>query len=344
LWPERFDPCRRDGGQTACFVGHQREYLTVWGLVPAASLRDQGVQLRRAMFRDDYGRFQPAVELRRRPGESPVVLVYVPRRPNGTSTASPAMAAPVPETDWQALSGANADFDRLPPPPTSRVNGDEIAVCAHSWLIFVEYTDPAGRPALRRRVEPSCFESAAADYADRLAGLAIRALPQCAAIEINRHPAAVLDSCASFTGDTMAAAAAYNRFVLLAHERAGVAEVQALFADRATLEWSGFPPDQARPAEQWATRLTGLSANPLSESIVGEGPGRAVLRGVLRRWAEDPPPNGGWLQAPLEIIWVRDGAEPFRIGHISVGAFEPLPGLCPPGLLTGAERANNCHW
>jgi hypothetical protein len=347
LWPERFDPCRRDAGQTACFVRHQQEYLAVWGLVPAASLRDRGIELRRAMFRDGYNRFLPAVELSRRPGGQPVVSVYLPRPGSETGPALPAMTTPVPVADWDSLSGSGAGFDRRPAPPLSRVVGENITVCGDSWLIIVEYADPSARQGrrLRRRVENGCFESGAADYANRLASVAVQALPHCAAIEVDLGPARTLSICATFSGDRTAAAAAYNRFVLMEDvHRADIPAVRTLFRNGATLEWSGYPAVRERAAARdWVERTFALHADPLLDSIVGEGPGRAVLRGVLRRWAEDQAPDGAWLQAPLEILWVREGTEPFRIAHIAVGAFEPLPGLCPPGLLTGAERANNCH-
>ncbi|HEX8644652.1 MAG TPA: hypothetical protein VF702_12150 [Allosphingosinicella sp.] len=337
-------PCRSEGHETACFERHEDEYLGLWGLDPAAGLAASGVEIRRAMIRDDYARFLPSVEFRRRPGEAPTVTV----RPAGPPPRTPAMRAMIGAQQWAEATDAARDFDRLPPPPTIRVEGDEITVCAHSWLIFAEATDAAAQPGLRvrRRVEHSCFGSAAAAYAERLGEIAVRALPSCAAVEIERHPFQILAVCSRFTGNLIAAAAGYNGYYRLASLDEDEAEqARALFAPGATLAWHGFPDAATGAADLWMERKLGQTGGSLFlDQVRGDSEDRASIGARMRRWSDDPPRGDGvWLEAPVEMLWTRRGTRPFRVERIAVGPFAPLPGLCPPGLLTGAERANNCH-
>src|SRR5215217_2581496 len=89
------DPCRSEGSETQCYLAHEREYLGIYGLAPAAEQLAAGTAIRRAMFVDGYGRDLVAVEFRRAAGSPPSVGIFLPLTQGQTGYADPAMVAPV---------------------------------------------------------------------------------------------------------------------------------------------------------------------------------------------------------------------------------------------------------
>lgn len=336
------DPCRQEGRETACFIAHEQDYLGIYGLATAESHRAAGVAIRRAMFIDGYGRHLVAVEFRRAPGREPLVAVYPPREERAASLAEPALVAAVPLDDWQEVESRGRYFDRALAPRVEPREPGMITICTHAWVYFVEYTDPvAEQPSrqLRRRVENACDGALTGEYATLLSDLAVRLLPACAALDrdLHRNSAALLNICARFDGDRLAAASVFNRIGAL---RGGghpsqLPLLQGLFDSRATLDWNGERIER-QLAEAWLSRTSEPPASFFVRRIHGESARRVRLEGALERWTD----NGEnlWV-APVEMIWAFTPAQVYLIEQATVGAFVQTETSCNPNRLTGG---GNC--
>ena len=347
------DPCRREDEETACFVAHEEEFLDIYGLAKASDLVAQGTQVRRAMFIDGYGRNTVAVEFRRLPGRDPSVAIYLPRPDTGQGLAAPALEAAVPLSEWEAVGERGGFFDRRLVPDETPSEPGSIRICSHAWVYFVESTDPTERDArkrIRRRVENACAQGLTEDYAIFLTEVAVRLIPACAALDadFHRNAATILNVCGRFTGDRVAAAQAYNSVAELRGGGHGdqLPLLRRLFYGT-VLDWNGERIERG-VAEAWLARTSGEApAGYFTVSVHGESARRVRMTGRLERW-ESPgvgsnAPSVLW-RAPVEFVWSLNDVSTFSIERATVGRFERVEGICPPGLLTGAERANNCRW
>jgi hypothetical protein len=356
------DPCRREGDETACFLAHEEEFLDIYGLAKAADLVAQSTQVRRAMFIDGYGRNSAAVEFRRVAGHDPSVAVYLPRPDAEQGLAMPALEVPIPLTEWEATSARGRLFHRRlvgedPPreeaegedPPREEAEGEEtIRLCIHAWVYFVEVTDPWERDTqrrLRRRVQDASDDRLVKEYAIFLSEAAVRLIPACAALDPDnyRNAATILTVCGRFTGDRLAAAETYERIMELwnADDDSELRVLRQLFHN-SVLVWDGETIERGVP-EAWHARTSGTApASYFTSSVHGESARRVRMIGMLERW-EHAGENEILWRAPVEFIWALNDVSSFSIERATVGRFERVEGVCPPGLLTGAERANNCR-
>jgi hypothetical protein len=348
------DPCRRGGDETACFVAHEQVWLDLYGLASASSRLAAASELRRAMFVDGYGRHTVAVEFSRAPGSEPRVAVYLPRPEGATGVAEPALAASAPLADWEETATRARYFDRrLVAEPAPREADETIVFCSHAWLYVVEYVDPAAGAAsqrLRRRVENACDGALTGEYATFLSDVAARLLPGCPELDrrLHRNSASLLSVCGRFSGDRSAAAEAYN---YIGELRGGgnnrhLPLLRRLFAPGARLDWNGEAIERNVP-ETWDARTSEeLNASYFTRRIHGETAGRVRVEGSLERWVDEEDEETGrsvlWV-APVELVMTQQPGGNFAIDSARVGAFERVEGICPPGLLTGAEQANNCR-
>jgi hypothetical protein len=346
FFPKSADPCRRNGDPTACFVKRQQQWLALYGLQPAESHLSRGEQMRRVFYVDDYARDVIAVTFLRSPEGHSTLSVNRPLPHIADAEVPASIWATVSDELWDEVVARSRWFDRelrRPPPPQQQPGGDTITVCSHAWVYAAEATDPEPdwrdpRP-IRRRVENSCYGALTPDFAQFAAETARRELPACAAIRDRGGAADVLSICLRLGGDRMVAAEAYNAFDELRRhlQLDEVEQARALFAPGARIEWNGGPHRAGSAADIW---IGDSERQVLFGSAVAESPDGALVRGVVRRWGEERVA----FQSPVEMIWAKGSDGGFRVERIKVGAEVRVPGLCPPGLLTGAERANNCHW
>lgn len=341
------DPCDIEGRETECYLAHERESLDIYGLAPAAELAAAGTEIRRVMFIDGYGRNLVAVEFRRAAGTPPQVRVHLPRGRSAAGAAEPDLTNPVMFRDWQSLAERGQLFDRALPARATTEDG-QITICSHGWIYLVEYTDPqaeGARERIRRRVESACTHGTTADYASFLAEVAVSAIPGCAALDADNHrnDATILSVCARFTGDTISAAQAHNA---IAELRGGghpdhLPLLTSIFRN-ARLDWQGEPILRGAPAA-WLARTSGDSrASFFPGAVHGESARRVRMNGELQRWI-DRDGRSVLEVAPVELIWSQSPPELWAVERATVHPFFQVPGICPPGLLTGAERANNCR-
>lgn len=332
------DPCRRNGDQTACYVAHQEDYLSIFGLRSAEARRAAGESIRRVMI---FGRNEVpviAVEYRHSPGREPVVAIYRPPLEGVDGPAEPAYQAAIPPAEWERIGMAGAFFDRalVPLPPEPRT-GDAIVICSDAWLDIVETTDPDAdtpRQQLRVAAQDTCQHGLANAYALELAETAVRLLPACGTIrdEADFAPSR-LAACAKLAGDRMAAAGAYQMVLRLqsGHERE---RVLYAFAQDARLDWMGRSIDGAgQAANSWAANLREQVASFFPDRLTGESANRVRVEGHLERWQDEAGQSVLW-DAPVEMVAeLSPDDRTFHVVRASVGAFTRARHFCDPNRL-----------
>jgi hypothetical protein len=342
------NPCRPEGDLTACFVHAQDEWLRLYGVRGAEEHLAAGEEVLRIFQIDDYGRDVVAIEYARLSGREPAVTVRVA----GASGSEGVLSIAIGEEEWDAVRRDARFFDReLVPRREIAAASDTITICTHGWTFIVEAVEPAaeeGEPRLRRRAENTCGHGLTASFALAAGERAVRLLPACAVLRDRGGPGRRLRQCATLGGDRIAAAKAVNRAddLRFADEDTEPREIGRFFADGAKAEGAGASGSGGGAAQGWLRAIAGEPAAQLVvRKAVGENARRAVVQGVLERWTTAEG-KSVLLRAPVEQVWVLTGIGEFQIARATIGAFEPVPGICPPGLLTGGglQKEHNCRY
>ena len=342
--------CRDARGVDRCVAEERRRVLELFGAPPIEELQASGAQVRRAFFIDDYGRPVVAVTFVRAPGTDAKVAISTPTGP--TSGMGARVEATLALSDWEELVERSTYFHRALLPelrPTEPTDEDPIVVCSHGWGTYVEANDPAsldsGQPSgIRRRAESSCDRGLTSDFAFWMATYAVSKLPYCSDLAEYDFAPTLLAQCARFTGDRGAAAELFGALRRRGGGQALQETVAPLFAHDAQLEWEGLRVENGSP-QTWRARTMGDRGRSsyFQWSAHGETAERVRTSGFLERWQDEPGGRSSLWRAPVEMVWERRLGS-FEIKRAVVGRFERIEGRCPPGLLTGAERANNCVW
>jgi hypothetical protein len=204
--------CRDDNGVDRCEADSRAATLTLLGAPSIEAQAAEGAEVYRVLQINGAGREEPIIAFERRPGSSPQVVVYAR---NGRT-----LRAGVPQTVWQEVQrdGRIADRDLGPAPGA---DSSTVGLCLHGWLYTVELANLRGierqlagdRGPVRRRTMSACGDNLTARFAQKLATEAIRLLPDCDALDPDKHrnDTTRLAVCASMEGDRMAAAQLMNQ-------------------------------------------------------------------------------------------------------------------------------------
>jgi hypothetical protein len=223
---EKFDPkCSDDRGINRCAGNNQAKTRSKYDLSDKEKISADGTYLRRALFVDGYGNDVLALSFVRERMKAPYVEIRVPKTETRNDVAR--VVATISGDDWRRVIGEGRYFDRE---LISR-KGAEEDICLHAWVAIVETVDPARLsgntlpetfvdPEVRSKTQTACNGGLAIDYAFKLVELAYEMMPECHSIpaEEYRNKAMILNACASFSGDRVAAgeAAALIRKIRLA--------------------------------------------------------------------------------------------------------------------------------
>ncbi|MEL6529004.1 MAG: hypothetical protein AAFQ27_03525 [Pseudomonadota bacterium] len=220
--------CGDDNGTDRCDAEIQKSMRDLYGWATAEALLDQGVQFRRFMMVDGYGRDVLGLTMERRPGSGPRVHVEVPKREDGDSAMRREPLAPLTANltleQWNRALDATefieqklADEGR-----TFSEQGDgTLTICLHGWFTVVEAGDPAlvgsgsePKAKLRTDAEGSCAKGLTMPAAFELANIAYSALTACHELDEEefRNRMMLLAHCKNLGGDRLAASKA-SRFV-----------------------------------------------------------------------------------------------------------------------------------
>lgn len=323
--------------------------LTVFGLARAEEHLATGTEMRRVMLFDAWSRPRIAVEFTRPPGSEPTVQVYAPR--DGGPSADQPLSVGVPGREWQRLMALGANFDRGLAPvvrPRPQPGEDEaIVVCADGGTIVVEavgawHFDRALR--VRRVIDSTCENGLGDELADQLVEAAVPLLPACGELGRDRfyNGWGILEACLMLRGDRMAAALALNQADQLSNGRPDRARALGLIDEEAVIDWQGER-ITGRNIERWSERMAEDPSLYLSITrATGQTADRVLVTGVLRRWSETSSGETQLFHAAVSQTWVAEFGR-FQLHQMTVGPYELVPDACPPGLLTGAEAANNCR-
>lgn len=208
--------CGDDNGKDRCDDEVQRRMRDLYGWRPARMEVDNGVQFRRFMMVNGYGRDVLGLAFERRPGGGPRVTVSVPKRekiPSDLPTfPNNPLTAQLSEQQWQRALTITENFDRQ---LASEVKGDGdkevLQICLHAWVTVMEAGDPKPgeqRAAkIRSDTEGGCKDGLAMTASFELAELAFEVLPECAELETSdfRNRVMLLNWCRRLGGDRVAA-------------------------------------------------------------------------------------------------------------------------------------------
>lgn len=214
--------CGDDNGTDRCDTDIQRTMRDLYGWEAAEALLEQGVQFRRFMMVDGYGRDVLGVAFERRPGASPIVRVDVPEgdRNEGAFNLPPSapLTAVVSLEHWnRALETTQLIDQQLTREVGSspEKDGDTITICLHGWFTVIESGDPvvsdsgAGASSeLLRDAEGACAKGLSMPAAFELADVAYGLLTECHQLDDAdfRNRIMLLALCKRLGGDRMAAA------------------------------------------------------------------------------------------------------------------------------------------
>ena len=293
--------------------------LETYGLPSLERLRDERAAVRRVFYVDGNGRDVIAMTFIRARGHAPELTVHFPRR-SGEPERRPlrtALAASV----WRDVRLRSEHFDRalVPVPPA------EQTICIHGWIYTAEATDPgpdATPGEIRRATEDACADGLVSSLGSSLYAVAVPLFPQCDLLQRDQHRngATLLAECGRLSGDTLAAAEAYNRIGGL--KGGGNPEHRPLLRSilyGATLEWEGVR--LANPPEAWLARTSEpqiASFFPLTAH--GETSGRVRMTGTLERWIHAGE-RSVRENAPVELLWTRRQDGIFTVERAVIGAF-----------------------
>lgn len=209
--------CADDNGTDRCDADIQAKMLALYGWDSAKDLLDQGVQFRRFMMVDGYGRDVLGLTMEQRPGEGPRVVIDVPKYKGSITPKRPdnGLAAQLSEAQWQEVLGVTRQFEAEPRNLMSvDEDGNEVInICLHSWFTVVEAGDPAKggqSSSLRLKPEGACAKGPAMEASMTLADIAYAALHECHGLDQERFRNIVmlLNTCRQLGGDRLAASEA----------------------------------------------------------------------------------------------------------------------------------------
>ncbi len=216
--------CGDDNGTDRCDAEIQRIMRELYEWEPAEALLEQGVQFRRFMMVDGYGRDVLGLTFERRPGSSPTVIVDVPKDERGEGNfvrnVPASLTAVVGLEQWNRALDTTLFVDQqLAREQASDEDekGDSITICLHGWFTVIEAGDPAIRGSnssakakLRSDAEGSCAKGLSMPAAFELANVAYGVLPECHQLDEAdyRNRMTLLAECKRLGGDRLAAARA----------------------------------------------------------------------------------------------------------------------------------------
>ncbi|MEM6477285.1 MAG: hypothetical protein AAF687_14100 [Pseudomonadota bacterium] len=206
--------CGDDNGKDRCDDEVQRKMRDLYGWRPAQMEVDNGVQFRRFMMVDGYGRDVLGLSFKRQPGASPSVTVSVPnpkdRRADVPVFPDTPLTAKLSEQQWQRALGITHNFDAQLASEL-KDDDDEEVICLHGWFTVMEAGDPklADQQAVKVRsdAEGACKKGLAMLASFELAELAFEVLPECAELEASdfSNRVMLLKWCRHLGGDRVAA-------------------------------------------------------------------------------------------------------------------------------------------
>ncbi len=245
--------CGDDRGQDRCDAQMQQEMRALYGWETAEKEVKAGVQFRRFMMVDGYGRDVLAITFERRPGMPPRVRVDIPRvkeedqifanRPGPKEVDSP-LQAELGSGEWERALSLTKNFDQSLTRELEIENGEEkgeentISICLHGWFTVVEAGDPSGPEtpvdqSIRSDAESACDKGLAMPTSFQLADLAIQTLSVCRDLDPENYRNAImmLNACRWLGGDRVAAAKALDlvRELKEADDKASTNRFQSLF-------------------------------------------------------------------------------------------------------------------
>ncbi len=214
--------CEDDRGVDRCDGDIQANMLDLYGWMSAQELVEQGIQFRRFMMVDGYGRDVLALAFERRPGRSPVVQVWVPKPQYAEGETEDPPETPLTATlsaaQWQRALELTELFDeKLAKEEAKKDPNDKtLTICLHSWFTVIEAGEPPrirnGKtsPAkIRSDAEDACTKGLAMPASFDLADLAFEALAECHGLDLDKYRNRIMQlaHCKRLGGDRIAATA-----------------------------------------------------------------------------------------------------------------------------------------
>jgi hypothetical protein len=320
--------CRDDNGTDRCQAENRAVVLQALGMRSAEDELAAGTEVYRALQIDGYGRTMAGVAFERAVGSSPRVVVY--------GEGGNRMSAPVALADWRAVQDEAALATR---DLTPEARDDEVILCLHGWVSTIEIANAAERgapkPEVRRRTQSACDHGLASRFAFSLVARAIKAFPDCDALDPKEHrnDAARLKTCVAFRGDRLAAAELMNQ--------TGQRAVPEDNADTA-LAWMRGWGGAGQVKLDWAGRRIvgdGFRANAVATFMIQQMVERPGLRGYIMTFngvsstrvettgvMEAEGPNDSTLSAPFRQVWLWDSAGlTWKLDSWAVEPFAPAP-------------------
>jgi len=333
--------CGDDDGNDRCSSDVQRRMRELYGIPDAATLVEQGVTFRRAMFVDGYGRDFVAITFSRAPGRSPSVEIVTPLREGG-SMPQP-LAAVIDQVTWSRVLAASEFFDKRvegetlrgqpnPEAPSSSAEENErddeqtIVICLHAWFVVVEAADAARlqknvgaqrlqRASFRRDSEGGCAGGLAMPYAFLLAETALDNLPECSSLDLDyeRHAATLLGTCNRLGGDRLAAGDAMKL----------VRELEGRNSDLPQGREFGwlFAASARELAEPLRAAVSNGNAGLYFDAPHASDVDHATVKGEVVFWGEGDSPDE---RADLTLTLIRQLDE-FKILSYELGERKPGP-------------------
>jgi hypothetical protein len=321
------DPdCGDDRGTDRCDAADQARMRALYGWDSAAALVAAGVQFRRFMMVDGYGRDVLGLTFERRPGASPRLIVEVPGQADLDEGSDTPTAAPLTTTlgaaQWEKVLRLTDNFEQaLVSERTSNEQGsDVIAICLHSWVTVLEAGDPAKATAsaapakLRADTEDACAAGLAMPAAFELAELAYEELEECHGLDrvTHRNRIMLLNTCAQLGGDRLAAASAAQF----------VEELEDLIAQDADIDLTGlFVWERRAQAAPFAAALQ--DARLYLGAPSATGPTKAVLQGSLHPDTQPPDDENAYRFAKIRIELAGDAGN-WRIASYTIGEMQTV--------------------
>jgi hypothetical protein len=306
--------CGDDNGVDRCDADIQAKMLALYGWEGAQDLLAKGVQFRRFMMVDGYGRDVLGLTMEQRSGSAPRVFIDVPKRNERSMRSHPdtPLTADLSETQWQEVLTVT---QQLEAEPKSLMSVDEdgnevINICLHSWFTVVEAGDPQEeeKPSNSRlKPEGACAGGPAMAASFALAEIAYDALPECHALDQERFRNIVmlLNTCRQLGGDRMAAS-----------EARGVADrlEDALYDEDSQALEALFVQGKKQLAAQFLTNIK--DATLYLEPPFADGTNATVMGlFVLNDQSDDD--SGSYLAGEIELDLVR-GSEGWQIANYTM--------------------------